>query len=62
MDDEKQTKELGVYAMEFNPKTRNITYNAPQGLNDDTCIALALSWKAFNSATSFGQYMISFSR
>lgn len=62
MDDEKQTRELGVYAMEFNPKTRTITYNAPQGLNDDTCIALALSWKAFNSATSFGQYMISFSR
>lgn len=43
LPDEKQSRQLGYYAMEFNPKTRVITFNAPQGLHDDTVIALALA-------------------
>ena len=46
LPDEKQKRQLGYYAMEFNPKTRVITFNAPQGLHDDSVIALALALDA----------------
>lgn len=62
MNDEKQLQHLSTYAVQFNPKTRTITYNAPQGLNDDCCIALALSWKALSSTNNTGNYIISFSK
>lgn len=61
MSDDKQLRELSTYAVQFNPKTRTVTYNAPQGLNDDCCIALALAWKAYNTSHQAGQYVISFS-
>lgn len=44
---EKQLIELGAYAMDFNPKTKTVTYNAPQGLHDDICIGLMLAWDGY---------------
>lgn len=47
LDDAKQVNELSTYAMEINPKTKSITYNAVQGCCDDICIALMLSWESY---------------
>lgn len=59
INDEKQCVQLSTYAMEFNPRTRVVTYNAPQGLHDDCCIALALAWKAYNLNNNVGNYSFS---
>ena len=45
-NDEKQIRELSYYAATYNMKTKTLTFNAPNGLNDDICIALMLSWNA----------------
>lgn len=54
-----QTAELAAYALEYNPKTRTTTYNAPLGLHDDRVIALALAWHGVNPNQATGQYCIS---
>lgn len=59
IDDERQMLELGSYAMEYNAKTHNVTYNAPNGLHDDLCMALMLAWDAFNKRSLRGNYTIS---
>ena len=59
LDDERQLLELGAYAADYNPKTRTITYNAPQGMHDDLCIGLMLAWDAYHKRTMRGRYMIS---
>lgn len=58
LDDEKQLRQLSIYSAEYNPKTRNIYYNAPQGLHDDLCIALMLSYNALNKNKITGSYSI----
>ena len=62
LDDPKQLRQLGVYSAEFNPKTKNVSYNAPQGLHDDLCIALMLSYNAYKNNKSSGVYSMSFNR
>lgn len=59
LDDAKQLNELATYSAEYNPKTRNVYYNAPQGLNDDICIALMLSYDAYKNGKIIGNYNIS---
>lgn len=59
IDDEKQMKELGAYAMDFNPRTKVITYNAPNGMNDDICMALAICYDGYKQFSKFGSYSIS---
>ena len=46
LPDEKQLRELSYYAAEYNLKTKTLTFNAPNGLNDDIPIALMLSYDA----------------
>lgn len=59
LDIDKQTRQLGTYAMEFNPRTRRVSYNAPLGLNDDTVIALMLAYDAYLTASARGVYCVS---
>lgn len=59
LGDDKQLRELGVYSAEYNPSTKNVSYNAPQGLHDDICIALMLSYDAWQSKKKSGVYSIS---
>lgn len=59
LDDEQQLKELGTYMVEYNAKTKTVTYNAPQGMHDDICIALMLSYDAFIRKSNKGHYTIS---
>ena len=56
LDEEKQLRELSMYEAQFNPRTKNITYNAPSGHHDDTVIALGLSLVAFNNSNKRGNY------
>lgn len=47
LDNEKQLRELGTYSCTINEKTKTISYNGVSGTNDDTVIALMLSYNAF---------------
>lgn len=62
LDDERQLLELGSYAMEYNPKTHTVTYNAPNGLHDDIPMALMFAWDAYHKRTMRGVYSIGFAR
>lgn len=62
LPDEKQSRELGYYTATFNPKTRNVSYNAPTGLHDDLCIALMLSYDAYKNGASTGTYSFGFKK
>ena len=59
LDDERQLLELGSYAMDYNPKTHTVTYNAPNGLHDDIPMALMFAWDAYHKRTLRGNYSIS---
>lgn len=59
LGDTKQLRELSTYLADFNPKTRKISYSAPQGLNDDTVIALMLSYDAYLTGSQRGIYSFS---
>ena len=56
LDEEKQLRELGMYECQFNPRTKNITYNAPSGHHDDSVIGLCLSLKAYQMKNKKGVY------
>ena len=58
LDDQKQLNELATYTAEYNPKTRNVSYNAPNGLHDDINIALMLSYDAYKNGLSTGNYAV----
>ena len=62
LDDEKQMMELGSYSMEYNARTHTVTYNAPNGLHDDLCMALMFAWDAYHKRTMRGTYCIGFAR
>lgn len=58
LPDELQMNELSYYEAAYNPKTQVVTYNAPQGLHDDTVISLGLSWEAYRSRAVNGVYSL----
>lgn len=58
LPDQKQYREISCYAAEYNFKTHNVSYNAPNGMNDDTVIALMLSYKAYQSRNKKGKYYV----
>ena len=59
LEDEKQSRELATYTAEYNAKTRNVSYNAPNGLHDDICIAMMLAYDAYKNGIITGNYNIS---
>ncbi|MBP5421433.1 MAG: terminase family protein [Paludibacteraceae bacterium] len=62
LNDEKQLRELEYFSADYNPKTKVVTYNAPQGLHDDICMALMLSYDAYKKSGIRGNYLISMTR
>ena len=50
--------ELSVYAYSYNPKSRSISYSAPQGLHDDTVMSLAIANAGRKTGKSYGQYAV----
>lgn len=59
LNDPKQMRELSFYTAEYNPKTKNVSYNAPLGLNDDLCIAIMLAYNAYKNKKRCGGYAVS---
>ena len=57
LEDEKQSRELATYTAEYNAKTRNVSYNAPNGLHDDICIAMMLAYDAYKNGKIMGVYI-----
>ena len=51
--------QLQAYEASYNPKTNNVTYNAPQGLHDDNVISCMLGYDAYKGSQRHGQYSIS---
>ena len=62
LDDQGLLAQLSAYEATYNPKTNNVSYNAPQGLHDDNCISTMLALDALCASRRTGTYNISFSR
>lgn len=62
LPDDKEIREFGYFTATYNPKTRNVSYAAPQGLNDDTVMATLIAYDAFREGTQVGVYNIGFTR
>ena len=60
INDDKQTAELSMYEATYNMKTGNVSYNAPNGGNDDICIGLMLSLESKINGLKTGQYSFLF--
>lgn len=58
LDNDIQTNEIASYEAVYNPKTRNIIYNAPLGLHDDTVMALMYAYKALKEKNKKGKYAV----
>lgn len=62
LDDEKQLRQLSVFSAEYNPKTKNVSYNAPRGLHDDRVMALMLSYRGYKNKQTTGYYCLGTSK
>ena len=57
LPDEKLKNQFGYFSAEYNPKTRNVTYAAPQGLHDDIVMATLLAYDAYKNGQARGVYI-----
>ena len=62
LDDRGLLTQLAAYEATYNPRTNNVSYNAPQGLHDDNCISTMLALDALEQSARRGNYHISFGR
>ena len=60
LDDRGLLVQLAAYEATYNPKTNNVSYNAPQGLHDDNCISTMLALDALESGRTTGIYTLGF--
>lgn len=58
LDDEKQKSEFSYFSANYNPKTRNVTYAAPQGLHDDIVMATMFAYDALKNGSVKGVYKL----
>lgn len=58
LDIDKQKRQFSYFTATYNPKTRNVSYAAPQGLNDDIVMATLIAYDAFTQGTQFGKYAV----
>ena len=58
LDDRGLLSQLAAYEATYNPRTNNVSYNAPLGLHDDNCISTMLALDAKYSRSRAGQYTI----
>ena len=58
LPDVKQEREFSYYTATYNPVTKNVSYNAPQGLNDDIVVATMLAYDAFKNGSKVGVYNV----
>ena len=60
LDNEKQTRQFSYFTATYNPKTRNVSYAAPQGLHDDCVMASLIAYDAYKNGLRTGEYSFSF--
>lgn len=60
LDDERQTAQLSMYECTYNMKSGNLTYNAPNGGNDDMVMALLIAFECKRNVNKTGQYSFLF--
>ena len=60
LPDDKEIRQFGFFSATYNPKTRNVSYAAPQGLNDDTVMATLIAYNAYREGTTVGSYCVGF--
>lgn len=60
LDDRGLLNQLSAYEATYNPRTNNVTYNAPPGLHDDNCISTMLAYDALIQSTRRGSYTLGF--
>ena len=58
LPDEKQRRQFSYYTATYNPKTKNVSYNAPQGLNDDIVVATMLAYDCYKKGIIKGHYCL----
>ncbi len=58
LPDEKLKRQFGYFTATYNPKTRNVSYAAPTGLNDDIVMATLLAYDAYQNGITKGDYNI----
>lgn len=59
LDDKGLISQLSAYEATYNPRTNNVSYNAPQGSHDDNCISTMLALDAIEMTKRTGKYSIS---
>lgn len=60
LNDKGLLTQLSAYEATYNPKTNNVSYNAPAGLHDDNCISTMLAYDALLQSGRRGDYHISY--
>lgn len=58
LDDENQKNEFSYFSATYNPKTRNVSYAAPQGLHDDIVMATMFAYDGLKNGMVKGVYRI----
>lgn len=61
LDDSGLLNQLSCYEATYNPKTGNVSYNAPPGSHDDNCISCMLALDAMKRKTQSANYYIRYS-
>jgi hypothetical protein len=56
-NDEWLHKELGLYTYIYNPKSKNVSYGAPQGFHDDGVMCSAIGYNAYKKLKAVGHYV-----
>ena len=62
LNDKRLLNELAAYMATYNAKTGTVTYNAPQGLHDDTVMSTLLAFHNYKNHNDYVQYQIAFAR
>lgn len=58
LNDEKLKRQFGYFTATYNPKTRNVTYAAPEGLHDDIPMATIIGYDTLKTNNILGKYNI----
>ena len=62
LDDPGLINQLSAYEATYNPRTNNVSYNAPAGMHDDNCISSMLALDGLLQTHRTGQYSIRIAR
>lgn len=58
MDDDKLIRQFSYFTATYNPQTRNVSYAAPDGLNDDIPMATMFAYDAYKQMNKKGNYIV----